>query len=101
MKFELEVTSENGVHARPAGSLALIAKKYPDLDINLTSNNGNVASAQSPLQIMQLGLQQGDKVYVEISLRDENKNNEDCEIVKEEIIEILGKSYQNSPSFQM
>ena len=53
-----------GIHARPAGGLVAVAKKY-SCDIKLKANSGE-ADAKSIVSIMSLGIKQGDVVEVSV-----------------------------------
>ena len=71
-----------GLHARPAGRLAEIAKNY-DCKITLTAD-GKTVSATSPIEMMNLGISKGTKVIVsaegqraQIAIRDLKKYMEE------------------------
>lgn len=55
--FRFTVTDPVGLHARPAGMLAELVRKY---DCTVTfSANGKTASAASPIELLELGAAQG------------------------------------------
>ena len=66
--FEYVVTSPTGIHARPAGRLAEIARGY---ECRMTVSAGKKsASADSPLELMGLGASQGTVLKVSAEGRD-------------------------------
>ena len=80
--FEYVVNDPIGLHARPAGRLAEIAKNY-DCKITLTAD-GKTVSATSPIEMMNLGISKGTKVIVsaegqraQIAIRDLKKYMEE------------------------
>ena len=52
-----------GIHARPAGLLAKMAKTYPDTAITLTTGEKTVKMTQL-MMLMGLGVKTGDEVTV-------------------------------------
>lgn len=62
-QFEYTIKDPLGVHARPAGMIAKLAKNYPDTDITI-SCNGKEAKAIALMRIMSLGIKQGHTVTV-------------------------------------
>ena len=68
-KFDYTITDALGIHARPAGSLAKIAKA---LDSEITVFKGmKFASATKLMALMGLNVKQGDTVTVTIEGGDE------------------------------
>ena len=63
MQFEHTVKDPLGIHARPAGQIAKLAKGYADTVITITKN-GNVAKASQLMKLMGLGVKQGDVVTI-------------------------------------
>ena len=59
------VTLEHGIHARPAASLAAVAKKLP-ADISIAFGERK-ANAKSPVALMSLGVRKGDHVLIQAS----------------------------------
>lgn len=59
-EFTYTITDPLGIHARPAGQVAKLAKGYTDTVITI-SKNGCVAKAS---QLMSLAVKQGDTVLV-------------------------------------
>ena len=55
--FRFTVTDPAGLHARPAGKLAELVRKY-DCTVTLSANGKN-ASAASPIELLELGATQG------------------------------------------
>lgn len=64
IKFEFTVNDELGIHARPAGSLAKLAKSL-DSEITVFKND-KFASATKLIALMGLNVKQGDTVTVTI-----------------------------------
>ena len=64
-----------GIHARPAGLIAKLAKEYADTSI-VFSCNGKEAKATSLMKLMSLGVKQG----AEITITAEGAN-EDAAII--------------------
>ena len=56
------ITDKNGIHARPAGLIVQTAKQYSSA-ISLSSG-GKTADGKELIQLMQLGVKQGDEVVV-------------------------------------
>ena len=63
MQFEHTVKDPLGIHARPAGQIAKLAKGYADTVITITKN-GNVAKASQLMKLMALAVKNGDEVVV-------------------------------------
>lgn len=66
-----KITDPLGVHARPAGKLAMVAGRYT-CDITIRSG-GLRADAKSVLSIMSLGIKQGDIIEVSASGKDDRE----------------------------
>lgn len=63
--FEYTIKDELGIHARPAGQLAKIAK---GLDSEITVAKGDkTVNASRLLALMGMGVKQGDRVIVSVS----------------------------------
>lgn len=62
-KFEYTITDPLGIHARPAGLLAKVAKGFADTTITV-SCNGKDAKASALMKLMSLGVKQGSVVTV-------------------------------------
>lgn len=52
-----------GIHARPAGLIAKLAKEYADTNI-LISYNGKEVKATSMMKLMSLGVKQGTQITI-------------------------------------
>ena len=59
------VLLEHGIHARPAASLAAVAKKLT-IDVNITFGERK-ANAKSPVALMSLGVRKGDEIVIQAS----------------------------------
>ena len=57
------VKDPRGIHARPAGLIAKLAKEYADTSI-IFSYNGNEAKATSLMKLMSLGVKQGAEITI-------------------------------------
>lgn len=62
-EFQYTITDPLGIHARPAGMLAKIAKSYGDTTITVTKE-GNSVKASQLMKLMGLGVKQGVTVTV-------------------------------------
>ena len=62
-EFTYTITDPLGIHARPAGQVAKLAKGYGDTVITI-SKNGSVAKASQLMKLMSLAVKQGDTVLV-------------------------------------
>ncbi|MGI6003238.1 MAG: HPr family phosphocarrier protein [Lachnospiraceae bacterium] len=68
--FKYVITDPVGIHARPAGQLVAAAKKYAsNVDIEL---NGKSASAKKLINLMSLGVKQGNEITVKVEGADED-----------------------------
>ena len=76
----IKITSNEGLHARPATEISKIANKYK-CDVNIKANN-KIINAKMPLMIMSLGITQN--TNIEIICNGENE-----EEIMEEIINIV------------
>ncbi len=65
LKFEHIVKDPLGIHARPAGQIAKLAKGYADSAITI-EKAGNVAKASQLMKLMSLGVKNGDTVIVAV-----------------------------------
>ena len=70
-KFQYVIQDELGIHARPAGMLARIAKKY-ESTVEIGKGDKNVLASQL-LMLMSLGVKKGDEVSVSIEGADEEE----------------------------
>ena len=62
-EFTYLVTAELGIHARPAGLLAKLAKTFPGTTITVTKGESTVKASQL-MKLMNLGVKNGDEVKV-------------------------------------
>ena len=62
-EFTYQITDELGIHARPAGLLAKLAKTFPGTTVNVTKG-GTTVKASQLMRLMNLGVKQGDEVKV-------------------------------------
>ena len=62
-EFIYTITDPLGIHARPAGMLAKLAKEYGDTTI-IIAKDGNEVKAVQLMKLMGLGVKQGDSVTV-------------------------------------
>jgi len=62
-EFKYTITDPLGIHARPAGLLAKVAKSYADTVVTVTKD-GNTVKASQLMKLMGLGVKQGDEVTV-------------------------------------
>lgn len=69
--FSYTIKDETGIHARPAGSLAKIAKEY-ESDIIIKKGEKS-AAASKIMALMGLGIKCGDNITVTVNGSDEEK----------------------------
>ena len=62
-EFTYLVTDELGIHARPAGLLAKLAKTYPGTTVTVTKGETTVKASQL-MKLMGLAVKQGSEVTV-------------------------------------
>ena len=62
-EFKYTVTDELGIHARPAGLLAKLAKTFADTTVTITKD-GTTVKASQLMKLMSLGVKQGNEVTV-------------------------------------
>ena len=63
--FEYTITDPVGIHARPAGLLAKLAKPYVETTITITKGDKSVKASQL-MKIMSLAAKNGDEVTVTV-----------------------------------
>ena len=64
--FEYTIHDPLGIHARPAGMLAKLAKEYADNTISVEKDGQTVRAGQM-MRLMSLAIKQGDLVKVTVS----------------------------------
>ena len=62
-QFTYTIKDELGIHARPAGLLAKLAKGYGETVITVTKD-GNTVKASQLMKLMGMGIKQGNEVTV-------------------------------------
>ena len=62
-QFNYTITDPLGIHARPAGLLAKVAKGYSDTVVTVTKGGSSVKASQL-MKLMGLGVKQGDEITV-------------------------------------
>ncbi len=62
-QFKYTVTDPLGIHARPAGMLAKLAKGYGDTVVTVTKG-GNTVKASQLMKLMGMAIKQGNEVIV-------------------------------------
>ena len=68
-QFKYVITDELGIHARPAGMLAKLAKEY-ESKIQITKGEKTVAATQL-LMLMGLAVKHGDEITISVEGADE------------------------------
>ena len=69
--FKYMITDPVGIHARPAGNLVAEVKKYAS-KITITHAAGKSAPAGKLIQLMGLGVKQGEEITVTVEGEDED-----------------------------
>ena len=62
--FKYVITDPVGIHARPAGALVKEIKKYSDVKVLA---NGKSADGKKLMNLMSLGVKQGNEIEVQVS----------------------------------
>ena len=62
-EFTYLVTDELGIHARPAGQLAKLAKTFAETTVTITKGDTTVKASQL-MKLMNLGVKMGDEVTI-------------------------------------
>ena len=62
-QFNYTIKDELGIHARPAGLLAKLAKDYGDTVVTVTKD-GNTVKASQLMKLMGMGIKQGNEITV-------------------------------------
>ena len=62
-EFQYTITDPLGIHARPAGLLAKVAKGYGDTVVTITKE-GTTVKASQLMKLMGLGVKQGNTITV-------------------------------------
>ncbi len=62
-QFNYTITDPLGIHARPAGLLAKVAKGYGDTVVTVTKGGSTVKASQL-MKLMGMGVKQGDEITV-------------------------------------
>ncbi len=70
-QFTYTVTDPIGIHARPAGMLAQLAKSFADSTVTLTKGDTTVKATQL-MKLMNLGVKAGDEVTLGVDGGDED-----------------------------
>lgn len=64
-QFTYTINDRLGIHARPAGQLAKLAKSYADTEVTITKGDKTVKLSQL-MKLMGLGIKHGDEVIVTV-----------------------------------
>ena len=62
-QFSFSIRDELGIHARPAGMLAKLAKEFKDTTVTITKGDSTVKASQL-MKLMGLGVKKGDEIIV-------------------------------------
>lgn len=66
-EFEYTVQDQLGIHARPAGQIAKLAKAHPDCEISFAKIGGSkTANAARVMALMSLGAKPGDVLHITV-----------------------------------
>lgn len=64
-QFTYTITDALGIHARPAGQLAKLAKSFPDTTATITKEDRS-AKLNQLMQLMGLGVKKGNEVTITV-----------------------------------
>ena len=70
-QFTYAITDPIGIHARPAGMLAQLAKSFADSTVTLTKGDQTVKATQL-MKLMNLGVKAGDEGTIGVEGGDED-----------------------------
>ncbi len=70
-QFQFTIRDELGIHARPAGLLAKLAKEYKGTTVTVTKGENTIKASQL-MKLMGLGAKRGDEVIVAADGPDED-----------------------------
>lgn len=70
-QFSYTITDPIGIHARPAGMLAQLAKSFADTVVTFTKGDQTVKATQL-MKLMNLGVKAGDEVTIGVEGGDED-----------------------------
>ena len=70
-QFTYAITDPIGIHARPAGMLAQLAKSFADSAVTLTKGDQTVKATQL-MKLVNLGVKAGDEVTIGVEGGDED-----------------------------
>ena len=70
-EFKYLITDPIGIHARPAGLLAKLAKSFEGITVFLTKGDQTVKASQL-MKLMNLGVKAGDEVTIQVEGGDED-----------------------------
>lgn len=81
--FEYTVQDQLGIHARPAGQIAKLAKAHPDCEISFAKIGGSkTANAARVMELMSLGAKPGDVLHITV----EGANEESVTTAMQELL---------------
>lgn len=82
-EFEYTVQDQLGIHARPAGQIAKLAKAHPDCEISFAKIGGSkTANAARVMALMSLGAKPGDVLHITV----EGANEESVTMAMQELL---------------
>ena len=64
-EFTYQVSSEQGIHARPAGIIVKLAKDFPSTEITI-SKGDKTAKASQLIALMGMMIQKGDNITIHV-----------------------------------
>ena len=82
-QFDYTIKDPLGIHARPAGLLAKLAKGFGDTVVTITKD-GNTVKASQLMKVMAMGIKSGHTITVAAEGPDEDKAIEDVKKFLEE-----------------
>ncbi|NPA99224.1 MAG: HPr family phosphocarrier protein [Crenarchaeota archaeon] len=87
IKAELKIINKSGLHARPAVVFVKVCRKYKS-KITI-EKNGKKADAKNILQVLSLGVDQGDTITITIEGEDEEEAFKEIkETVEKRLVEV-------------
>ncbi len=87
IKTQLKIMNKSGLHARPAVVFVKACRKYKSKII--LEKDGKKADAKNILQVLSLGVDQGDVITIIIEGEDENEALKEIkEVVEKKLVEV-------------
>jgi phosphocarrier protein len=91
LKKRVTIENSAGIHCRPSSEILNAVKNFPDCEFFIITDDGMETELNSILNLISLGLQQGDKATVQVK-----GDNQDT---KQEAIDIIANLFEKHFDF--